>query len=279
MEPVDLLWVTPRHHKLFAWHVSPETTPKALILLVHGHGEHSKRYLNWAEKFVTNGYAFLSWDHFGHGHSDGQRGHIHHFEQYLLEIDLAITKSKEYFPNIPIILYGHSMGGNIVLNHAIRRCCTVNGIISTSPWLKLSKPISISRNILVSVLNIIAPFLPVKSTVLPSEISHLEDEVQKYKNDPLIHGRITPRLYIAIHNAGEYALKYAKRVKTPLLLMHGEADQVTSFEATKEISKKIEGCTFVPWPNMYHELHNETVRGLVFETTLKWLDSKVITSN
>ncbi len=79
MNPVERLWVTPRHHKLFAWHVSPESAPKALILLVHGYGEHSKRYLHWADRFVGNGYAFLAWDHIGHGHSDGQRGHIHNY--------------------------------------------------------------------------------------------------------------------------------------------------------------------------------------------------------
>ncbi|RPH30637.1 MAG: alpha/beta hydrolase [Bacteroidales bacterium] len=276
MNPVERLWVTPRHHKLFAWHVFPESTPKALILLVHGHGEHSKRYLHWADRFVSNGYAFLTWDHIGHGHSDGQRGHIHHYEQLLLEIDLAVNKAKEYFPNTPIILYGHSMGGNIVLNHAIRRCCSVDGIIATSPWLRLTKQASPILETTVTVLNYIAHFIPFKSSVNPSEISHLEDEVAKYKEDKLIHNKITPRLYVSIRRAGLYVLKYAKRIKSPTLLMHGEADQITSFEATKEISTMISGCTFVSWPNMYHELHNETVRGLVFETILKWIDLNIL---
>ncbi len=277
MTPIELLWVTPRNHKLFVWHVSPETTPKALILLVHGHGEHSKRYLHWAEMFVNKGYAFLTWDHIGHGFSDGQRGHIHHYEQLLLEVDLAITKGKEFFPNIPVILYGHSMGGNIVLNHAIRRCCSVSGIISTSPWLRLAKPVSTVLNFLASALNYIAPFLPMKSSVLPSEISHLDEEVMKYKNDPLNHNRITPKLYVSLKKAGEFALKYAKGIKTPLLLMHGEADPITSFSASKEISTKISCSTFIPWPNMYHELQNETVRGIVFEEIIKWIDSKMAT--
>ncbi len=276
MNPVERLWVTPRHHKLFAWHVSPESVPKALILLVHGYGEHSKRYLHWADRFVSNGYAFLAWDHIGHGHSDGQRGHIHNYEQLLFEIDLAVNKAKEYFPNVPIILYGHSMGGSIVLNHAIRRCCSVDAIISTSPWLRLTKHVSPILDNTVTVLNYIAHYLPFKSPLNPLEISHLEDEVAKYKEDKLIHNRITPRLYVSIRRAGLYALKYAKRIKTPILLMHGEADQITSFEASKEVSKKIDGCTFISWPNMYHELHNETVRGLVFETILKWIDSTIL---
>lgn len=276
MAPVERLWVTPRHHKLFAWYLSPETAPKAIIVLVHGHGEHSKRYLSWAEKFVNQGYGFVTWDHIGHGHSDGQRGHIHHFEQLLLEIDFALNKAREYFPNIPVILYGHSMGGNIALNHAIRRCCSVEGIIITSPWLKLAKKVSPVLDSIVTVLNYIGHFIPIKSSVSASEISHIQEEVDKYKNDKLIHGKITPRLYVSIRRAGEYALKYAKRIKTPVLLMHGEADSITSFDASKEIAGKIDGCKFVPWPNMYHELHNETVRGLVFETIVKWIDSSVL---
>ena len=270
------MWVTPRHHKLFAWYISPDTAPKALILLVHGHGEHSRRYLHWAEKFVNSGYAFLAWDHYGHGLSDGQRGYIHHFEDLLLEIDFASTKGNEYFPNVPIILYGQSMGGNIVLNYAIRRCCSVSGIISTSPWLMLSQPVSPNLDKVCSVLNYIVPCYPLKSRVSPSDLSHLEEEVKKYKNDPFIHNKITPRLYVSIRRAGRYVLKYAKRIKVPLLLMHGEADKITAFESSKEIAKMVDGCTFVPWPNMYHELHNETVRGLVFETIIKWLDSKFV---
>lgn len=276
MAPVERLWVTPRHHKLFAWYISPETAPKAVIVLVHGYGEHSKRYQGWAEKFVGQGYAFVTWDHIGHGQSDGQRGHIHHFEQLLLEIDLAVNKAKEYFPNMPIILYGHSMGGNIALNHAIRRCCSVDALIITSPWLRLTKKVSPILDGLVTVLNYIGHFIPTRSSVLASEISHIEEEVEKYKNDKLNHNKITPRLYVSIRRGGEYALKYAKRIKTPTLLMHGEADPITSFEASKEIAKSIDGCTFIPWPNMYHELHNETVRGLVFEAVIKWIDSKVL---
>jgi len=278
MEPVERLWVTPRYRKLYAWYLAPEIQPKAIILMVHGHGEHSKRYLNWAERFTANGYAFLAWDHFGHGLSDGKRGHINHYEQFMLEIDLAITKASEYFPTVPIILYGHSMGGNIVLNHAIRRCCRANGIIVTSPWLRLSIPISPFVDFFVSVLGFITPFITIRSKVLPSEISHIDEEVEKYKYDPLIHNKISPRLYLAIRNAGLYAVKYAKRIKTPVLIMHGEEDEITDFNTSKEIAEKIEGCAFVPWPNMYHELHNETVRGLVFETILKWLELWIVKS-
>ncbi len=271
MEPVKLWWTTPRFQKLFAWYLAPQEKPKALICIIHGHGEHSWRYLSWAERFVKNGYAVLSWDHIGHGLSDGQRGHIWFYEQLLLEVDLALTKAEEYFPDAPIFLYGHSMGGNIALNHALRRCCRVEGVIATSPWLKLAKPTPMVLYAMASVFNIILPFLPVKSTVLPSDISHDPVEVKKYATDPLNHYWITPRLFFSIKNAAEYFIKNISKLKAPTLMLHGEDDLIVSFGTSKEVSKFIHDCEFHSWPGMYHELHHESVRDEVFEVILKWL--------
>jgi len=274
MEPVKIWWTTPRYQKLFAWYLSPQEKPKALICLVHGHGEHSWRYLPWAERFAKNGYAVLSWDHIGHGMSDGQRGHVWLYEQLLLEIDLALTKGAEYFPNVPIFLYGHSMGGNIVLNHALRRCCRVEGIIATSPWLKLAKPVPFVLETIVSILNIILPIVPIKSSVKATEISHIEEEVRKYATDPLNHGWITPRLYFSIKNAGEYFINNVSKLKIPTLMLHGEDDLITSFGTTKEAAKYLPAGEFHSWPGMYHELHHESVREEVFEVILNWLTAK-----
>lgn len=275
MEPVKLWWTNSRNQKLFAWYLSPNVKPKALIILVHGHGEHSWRYLHWAKKFAYNGFAFMSWDHVGHGLSDGQRGHVRLFEHLLMEIDMALTRAKEYYPGIPVVLYGHSMGGNIVLNHTIRRCCNVKLLIATSPWIELTRPPAKYLSVLSSVLNIVFPVFPVKSPVQPSQISHVVEEVQKYATDPLNHGYITPRLYHSIRISGTYIQKNASRIKIPTLLMHGDADTVTSFRATRELAKSIAGCTFVPWMEMYHELHHETIRDLVFNRILDWIEKNL----
>lgn len=273
MEPVKLWWTTPRYQKLFAWYLTSQDKPKAVICLVHGHGEHSWRYLDWAKRFADKGYAFLSWDHIGHGLSDGQRGHVWLYEQLLLEIDLALTKAGEYFPNIPVFLYGHSMGGNIVLNHALRRCCRVDGIIITSPWLKLAKPVPSYLNFLMSLFNIIIPILPVKSTVKPSEISHIEEEVRKYTMDPIIHSWITPRLFTSIKWSSMYFIKNASKLKNKVLILHGEEDSITSFGLSREVSNLIPNCRFIPYPGMYHELHNETIKDKVFEDLISWIES------
>lgn len=275
MEAVKQWWTTSRGNKLFAWHMLPVSQPKAVILLVHGHGEHSWRYMHWAKQFSYNGYAFFSWDHFGHGMSDGQPGHIRHYEQLLLEVDLAITKIKEQFPNLPIILYGHSMGGNIAINYAIRRDSNIKLLIATSPWIELATPAPKYMEVLAKMMNVVLPFYPFKSPITPEQITHVDEEVRKYATDPLIHGRITPRLYTAITDAGKYALKNSHRIKIHALLMHGSADTVTSASATNKVASSIPNATYIEWPELYHEIHNEEVKNEVFNQIKDWIEKQL----
>lgn len=272
MEAVKQWWTTSRGNKLFAWHMLPVSQPKAIVLLVHGHGEHSWRYMHWAKQFSYNGYAFFSWDHFGHGMSDGQPGHIRHYEQLLLEVDLAITKIKEQFPSLPIILYGHSMGGNIAINYAIRRDSNVKLLVVTSPWIELTYPAPRYIEILSRIMYSVLPFYPFKSPIKPEQISHVEEEVRKYATDPLIHSRITPRLYTSVVDAGLYALKNASRIKIPVLLMHGADDSITLPDATRRLAGRIPNAIYVEWPGLYHEIHNEAVRNEVFIQIKDWIE-------
>lgn len=275
MEAVKQWWETSRGNKLFAWHLLPVSEPKAIILMVHGHGEHSWRYMHWAKQFTYNGYAFFSWDHIGHGMSDGQPGHIRYYEQLLLEIDLAITKVTEQFPSSPIILYGHSMGGNIAINYAIRRTSSIKLLIATSPWIELTKPAPKHIEVLSRLMNVLLPFYPFRSPIKPEEISHVEEEVRKYATDPLNHNRITPRLYSAIFDAGIYALKHANRIKIPTLLMHGSADTITSPNATNLLAGSIPNATYIEWPDLFHEIHNEAQRIEIFNQIKDWIEKNL----
>ncbi|MCB8963581.1 MAG: lysophospholipase [Bacteroidales bacterium] len=272
MEAVKEWWTTSRGNKLFAWHLLPVSQPKAVVLLVHGHGEHSWRYLHWAKQFAYCGYAFYSWDHIGHGMSDGQPGHVRRYEHLLFEVDLAITKVREQFPDLPIILYGHSMGGNIAINYAIRRSPSIKLLIVTSPWIRLAQPNSPYVDMFLRVMSFVLPFYPYRSPVRPEAICHPEVEVRKYAEDPLIHNRILPRLYTSIKDAGEYALRNSKRIKIPTLFMHGSADSITSVIASRAVADSMPDATYIEWPGLFHELHNEAQRDDVFGRIKEWID-------
>jgi len=108
---------TPENAQLFIREWLPKIDPIAVVLHVHGLGEHSGRMDHWAERFNNKDIAFISYDQQGHGKSSGKRGFPTNFQDYLKDLDLLLTNIKEQFPEKPVILYGHSLGGNIVINY------------------------------------------------------------------------------------------------------------------------------------------------------------------
>ena len=261
--------------KLFAWYATPSASPRAVICLCHGWGEHSLRYKHWAERFTAHDYAFLTWDHFGHGQSEGKRGHVKNYSVFMEEVNLAINKANELFPSVPTVLYGHSMGGNIAINFALRESNPFRLLIATSPWLKLTKKNPAILNFAVKVLNVIAPGLKLEAPLNPEGICHDAEEVQRYKTDPLNHSKITPRLVTEIDKAGLFALDNIEKLAKPFLLVHGDADPVTSFEASAQLASKCQTCSFIPFKDMYHELHNEPVKEEVFNMIKEWLSGNI----
>ncbi len=261
--------------KLHSWYVSPSDAPKAIICLCHGWGEHSHRYEHWAKRFVEEGFAFFTWDHYGHGQSVGKRGHVRDYEMYMDEVSHAISKVNELFPAIPVVLYGHSMGGNIVINFAARKPEVLRLLIVTSPWIELTKPVVAPLIIAVRILDKIWPSLQLTTPLDASLISHVPEVVSLYKTDPLNHSKITPRLFTVINNGGINALSVAEQVKTPTLLLHGDADGVTSYNRSVEFASKSSNCSFVPFSGLFHELHNEAANDKVFNIIKVWLSGNL----
>lgn len=274
MESVHQEWLKINGYRLFAWHIHPLSS-KAAVLLVHGLGEHSMRYQAWAKKFADAGFAFYCWDHLGHGQSSGLRGYVPNYEQFLQEVDFILNRFDGQIGSIPVVLYGHSMGGNIALNYAVRRPSKINLLVVTSPWLKLVSPINPALKSLVKLLDLCLPFLPMNSGIRPEQVSHEIKVVQEYATDPLIHRRITPRLYLAMERAAEYAMNHAEQITIPTLLMHGGSDTLLSPVATSEIAAKMHHSTYVEWGELYHELHNEAKSNEVFNTIVNWLNVNI----
>ena len=126
--------------KLYLQEWIPEKDPTALILYVHGLGSHGGRLDHWAERFVKQGVAFFAYDQRGHGKSDEKRGYPTHIKYLIQDVKAMVAQLRETYPDKPVILYGHSMGGAIAINYVISTTFTVDALIVTSPWLKLVKP-------------------------------------------------------------------------------------------------------------------------------------------
>ncbi len=258
---------------LFAQGWKPSGKVKAVLSLVHGIGEHSDRYHHVADHLNQKGYGLIAFDHRGHGKSEGQRGHFPNYELLMDDIEIHLKESANRYPDVPHILYGHSMGGNLVLNYVLRRKPNLAGVIATSPFLKLAFEPSKLLEMVSKLLIRIWPNLPLKSGLVTDDLSRDPEVVKAYIEDPAIHDRITP-CFLNLIDAGEWALDHASEFPMPLLLMHGSADQITSAENSKDFSKDVgELCTLKIWDGFYHELQNEPEKEAVLETITDWLDN------
>ncbi len=265
-------WSSGDKRKIFARCWRPEDDAGKTILMVHGLGEHSDRYRTWAEKFTTNGYSFLAIDLRGHGRSAGKRGHAKSLGVLLDDIDLLYNKATRLFPENKLILYGQSMGGNLVLNHVISRNRPIDALIVTSPWLRLYRDPSYAVTVLASIAKKFYPSLTVRTPLRPENFSHDPAVVKDFLDDPLVHDRISLRLYFELYNAGLYALRNVYKINYPFLLMHGTEDKITSSRASRDYVMNTGNKTRLKlWEGQYHELHQELIRDDVFEYIMNWL--------
>lgn len=249
---------------------------KAVIVLVHGMGEHSSRYTtSLVPKLIENNYSVVTFDHFGHGKTSGKRGHNPNFEAVLESITISINKAREFFPNLPIFLYGHSMGGNAVINYVLRKNNFLKGVIATSPFLKLAFQPPALKLTLGKLLQKIAPSLTMGNELDANHISRNKKEVDKYINDPLVHDKISPNFSLSFIDSGKWAIENAFNLSTNMYLLHGTDDKIIDYKGTQEFAKKSTKATLKLYKGAYHELHNDLCKDDMLQDVVDWLNSQM----
>lgn len=165
------------------------------------------------------------------------------------------------------------MGGNEAINYVLRRKSELRGVIATSPWLRLAFQPPAVQVTLGKIMNKIAPAFTQPSNLETAALSRDKKMVDAYVNDPLVHDKISARLFVETYNSGEWAITHAAEFPLPLLLMHGGADRITSAPTSREFAQKCsKKVTFHIWNDWYHETHNEPQQAEVFKMMVAWLD-------
>ena len=241
-------------------------------------GEHSGRYADFVvPQLFAAGYSVIAFDQFGHGLTEGKRGHCPNYEAVLNSVENLLSKSNEYLgSNLPTFLYGHSMGGNVVSNYLLRKESHVKGAVISSPMYRLAFDPPAWKLIAGKLMRNIYPAFQERTGLDASAISRDRAAVEKYINDPLVHDKITVNFSLPFFEAGEYAIENAKAMKVPALLIHGTKDALTDYKgseafaqnAGKEVSLKL-------YTDGYHELHNEPNKEAVLTDVITWLDKQV----
>lgn len=246
---------------------------KGVMIITHGMGEHSMRYTEMADFYTHEGYTVISFDIRGHGLSEGKRGHTPGFEFLMDDIERVYTQVMKDYPSLPIFLFGHSMGGNLVLNFLLRKPNSICGAIVTGAYLKLGFEPPKWKIILAKLSSSIWPTLSQPTDLELGALSRNKEVIRKYENDELVHDRITSAFFINVHFAGQYVIDHANEIKTPLLVMHGMEDRLTSPKGSQEFASNAgENVHLKMWEGLYHELHNEPEKQEIFNYEMEWMN-------
>lgn len=261
--------------ELFLREWSPDGAAKAVICLVHGLGEHSGRYDHVARTYNDAGYAVVAIDTRGHGRSPGPRGHTP-FDPTMEDVSALLAHAKQAHPGLPVFLYGHSLGGLIVLTFCLRNQPAIAGVVATSPGLAsplLEQKLKIGA---AKVLGSLLPTVTIPTGLDANQISHDPEVVRDYLADPLNHDKASLALGRDGAVAAETALATADRFALPLLLVHGTGDEIAFASGSEQFAAKVPGEHELKlYEGLAHETHNEPEKAQVLADIVAWLDAHV----
>jgi len=255
----------------------PVNTAKAILLIVHGLGEHQGRYDEMATNFIEQDIAVFTFDHRGHGKSDGKKGHAESVEQLVEDTEHVMMKCRSLFLDIPIFLFGHSMGGQVVAALLdAKKSKEVAGAIISSPWIQLTNPPVHWQINIVKKLAGILPSVTLPNGINPQFISSVKEEVDLYINDPVIHNKISFALFTSLYTKGIYLYHHAQSSNLPVLVCHGTEDEITSLDGSAHYQKLLgEMAEFKTWKNSRHEPHHDHEKTTVINFYVDWVKKHI----
>jgi alpha-beta hydrolase superfamily lysophospholipase len=259
----------------------PEPSPVATLIIVHGLAEYGGRYHDFARRLSTIGFQCIAMDLRGHGQSPGKRAYVFDIHQFVQDVAILIDKLKSETPQLPIFLFGQSMGGAIAALYAIWHQNELSGLILFSAALKIHDNFSPLLQKLSSLIAALFPTLP--TLKLDSNlISRDPAVVQTYANDPMIyHGGTLAKTGAEIIKATREIQSQAQRLTLPLYIAHGSGDKITDPEGSQRVYDLAASAdkTLKLYPNLFHELHNEPEKEQVYSDLMQWLKKHVPKNN
>lgn len=270
---MGLQYTTVANTEIAFFHHAPTVHARASLTMLHGLGEYAGRYDHVIAALNAVGIGVTAVEFFGHGDSKGRKGDVPSYDAGLNLIEAALVKSHEQFPNEPQFLFGHSMGGNFVVNYVLRRKPKLAGVILSAPWLRAAIKPTALQNFMAKAGLMLMPSLTQPTNLNPNHISRIPEEAARYANDPKIFDALSARLYDGVVKAGEWALEHAAEWNLPVYHYHGDADPIISFAASQAFAEKVSPdlMTFKGWPGGYHEVHQDIDQDRVVETLVQWV--------
>lgn len=263
---------------LYDWPLPSRQRPRAVVLIVHGLGEHAWRYDAVAERLNEWGFSVRAYDQRGHGDSGGDRGVLSDDDDLLADLQELVDDTRRHIAEpwaCPLVLLGHSMGGLVASTFVQRGIAPVDALVLSSPALDTG--MSAFQRLLTRLLYRWAPDLTVPNGLDPRAISHDPAQVAAYQRDRLVHNRISARLARFIDSNGPRVVAAAPTWQVPTLLMYAGSDRLVRPEGSRAFaavapkglvhSRRFDG--------LFHEIFNESDPSAVYAELRAWLDAHI----
>ena len=249
----------------------PCSAPRARVVLVHGYAEHMGRYPHVIEALTGAGFEVHAFDLRGHGRSEGVRGHVRRFQEYLDDLDLFLEE--ELPRDLPRFLIGHSLGGLLSLRYVLDRPDAFKALAVSSPYLHLATDVHFLKEAAATAASHLAPKLLTKSPIAAKSLSHDPAMVEAYIADPLVFKTFTARWFVEARKAQEEVLERAAEIRLPVLMMIGTADPIAQPERSRQVFARLGSPdkTLKVYDGFFHEVFNETGRERVIGDLVGWL--------
>jgi alpha-beta hydrolase superfamily lysophospholipase len=255
--------------------------PRFRVVVSHGLGEHSGRYGNVAEVLCPLGASLWIHDHRGHGRSQGKRGHVSDFRDYVRDLKTMVAMAEgEGEKTLPTLVLGHSMGGLIALSYARQYPETINGLIVSSPLLGVEPQPPAALQVIVRLLSVLWPTLSLNNKLDPTFISHDSDQVAAYVQSTWVHDRITARWFVQCMAEIQRTVAAPQEIRIPVLMQIAGDDHLVDCYASLSFfnALTVSDKTLHHYETLYHEIYNENLpdREKVLADLRQWISERFL---
>lgn len=249
---------------------------KASVVFMHGVGEHIGRYAETFQAFSEQGYSCFGFDQRGFGRSEGERGHINAFSDYVEDLAKFIDDIVDQNPTKAVFLLGHSMGSIVALAYALKYPTKIQGLLIFSCPLKLASYTANLGDVIALGLSSITPKLKLPNLIDPQALSNNLPNIQAFITDPYAFNKVSINWLREFKLARANVLNHAQQIMLPVLINHGDADHIAALSGAKALFALLgtHDKTLHIYPGLKHELlnHCPADRAKILEQTLEWLE-------
>lgn len=255
-----------------------QAKPLATVAWLHGFAEHRARYNPFAEYLSENGFNFIAIDFRGHGESDGKRGFIKRFSDYFHDLDALLGWVRDNQSTSKLVLGSHSMGGLVSARYLQRGefSRSIDAAVFSSPFLGIGNPVPAWKASVGKVMSNLIPSLGVPSGLDSALLSTDTDQVEKYRNDPLVFKNARARWFTEVTEEQKSVVADARKIQLPALVCQGLGDQIVNTEVSKAFYENLasKDKKWIGYDGMLHEILNEKENKKVYEDMAGWLKER-----